>query len=410
MTMKLLYIDICQKTINPTNSLIPALLRQTADVVCYGPGFVSQDELRGGIARFVEKRGDFDFLVTTFLKFEMREKEIQAYSRYTYPRYSFDQVNRFTSDVSAFFDRNNVSKILFLTALDTYAINEHYARLIAETNGHIVAWADGFSRPIDELKVLSTEEFFFRYKGRDFDLWRNLVAKYRHKFINFGHFLGETEFNWTVLDDREDKVVVPGQMYTRRETARRKLAKQGILARTGKLRYLLSAMDHAGLRPYSRPMLQSLYYQTFVQRLGSARYAYTDGSGVDYPIRKFFEMPALGTVLLCTPCAGFEDLGFSDRKNAVVVSPDGIDKAVEWLRKSPAQAQQIADAGRKLIWERHSLHARAEQLARCLKSISDGRFLGSHWDKGEFVVDERLETLDLSHGGTDTMHWEARPC
>jgi hypothetical protein len=400
--MKLLYIDICSSWINPTNPLILALLRLGADVVCYGPGFVDEDVLNAGLDKFVEKHEGFDFHVATILNLELREVEILYYSRYAFPTYRFELVKAFASDAAAFLKRSNVPKILFLTGLDTYALSEEYAQLIAELNGHIVAWAGGFSKPISEFNdVFVSEEYYARYKGkRDFGRWHDVVSKFKRKFINLGHFIAETEFAWNSLSYRRDKVVVPGQMYVRREAARRKLAEQGDLARTGQFKFLVSAMDHLGLRPHARPLLRLLYNQTFVQSIRSARYAYTDGSGDDYPIRKFFEIPALGTLLLCTPCAGFEQLGFSDRKNAVVVAPDTIGDAVEWLRKSPNQAQEIADAGRRLIWDRHSLHARAEQFARCMKSIATDRFLGSRWDNGDFVVDESSGTLASSPSGS----------
>jgi hypothetical protein len=389
--MKLLYIDIFARSINPTNSLILALLRLNADVVCYGPGFVAEAELDAGLARFVEKHGGFDFHVMARITPELTETEIGQYGRYFYPSYPFDLLRKFATDAAAFLKRSNVPEILFLTGLDTYALPEEYAQLIAELNGHIVTWAGGFSRSMDALdfNVFSNEEYYARYEGkREFGRWHDVVSKYKRKFINLGHFIAETEFAWSTTGNRQDKVVVPGQMYVRREAVRRKLAEQGILARSGRFKFLMSAMDHVGLRPHTRPLLRSLYNQTFVQVIESAKYAYTDGSGDDYPIRKYFEIPALGTVLLCTPCAGFKDLGFSDRKNAVVVEPDAIGDAISWLRKSPSQAQDIADAGRTLIWNRHSLHARAEQFANCMKSIAADRFLGSHWNNGEFVVDE----------------------
>jgi glycosyltransferase involved in cell wall biosynthesis len=402
-SMKFLFIDLCSRSINPTNSLILALLRLVADVVCYGPGFVDEADLKGGIAKFAERHGPFDFHVMTLISFELRESEVRFHSRFTYPRYSYEIVKAFAADAAVFLKQDNVPKILFLTALDPYALPEEYARIIAELNGYVVSWAEGFSKPISELdlNVFSREKFFARYKHRGFGRWHDVVTKYGYKFINLSHFVAETEFIWTSLDNRENKAVVPGMMYVRREAARRKLAERRILARTGKFGFLMSVMDHAGLRPYSRPLLQLLYNQTFVKKIGSVRYAYTEGSGFDYPIRKYFEIAAFGTILLCTPCAGFENLGFVDRMNAIVVDPDAIGDAVEWLQSSPARAQEIASAGRNLIWNRHSLHARGEQFARCLKSIAAGRFLGSGWDNGEFVVDEGLRAFGSTTGGNN---------
>jgi len=386
--MKILYIDICARTVNPTNSLIPALLRLSADLVCYGPGFVDESELKNGIAEFVGRHDEFDFYVMTWFSPELRDNDIRSYYRYACPNYPTALLRTFASDVTAFLKRSTVPKILFLTGRDIYGISEQNAELIAEINGYLVSWAVGFSKPLSELDVFTSEEFFARKKGRVFGRWHDLVAKYEHKFINFAHFVAETEFAWTSLDNRRDKVVVPGQIYVRRKAARRKLLELGILARSGGFKRLMSIMDHIGLRPHARPLIQSLYNRTFTRSIETARYAYTDGYGYDRPIRKFFEIPALGTVLLCTPCAGFSDLGFVNRENAVVVAPEAVGDAVAWLRESPADAQRIAEAGRQLIWDKHSLHARAEQFKACLKSISSQRYLRSRWNKGNFIVDE----------------------
>ena len=396
--MRLLFIDVCARNTNPTSTLIPALLRLNADVVCYGPGFVDEGELNGGISKFVEKHNGFDFHVMTLLSTEFRESDIRYFGRYTCPSYAPETIRAFIIDVAAFLKRTNVPKIVFLT-LDAYALSEKNARLIAETNGHLVAFAGGFSRSVSELDldIFTSEEFYARKHHLGLGRWHDVIAKYEHKFINLGHFVAETEFNWTSLDRRRRKVAVPGQIYTRRRAARRKLVEQGFLARSGSFKFLMSAMDHIGMHPYPSPLWHSLYNQTFFQNIAAARYAYTEGSGYDRPIRKYFEIPALGTILFCTPCAGFEKLGFADRKNAIVVEPDAIGDVVEWLGKSPAQAQEIADAGRKLIWDRHSLHARAEQFARCLKSIVAGRYRGSRWDDGEFIVNECPQKSGSSH-------------
>ena len=398
--MKLLLIDVCARYINPTNSLIPALLQLSADTVLYGPGYVEESELSGGLARFVEKHRDFDFYVTARIDMEFSEYDLSFYHKYMHPTYSPAVLKAFSSDVVDFLRRTRVPKIVFLTGLDPYALPDKYAKIIAELDGHFVAWAQGFTRPLNDLDfdVFSKEEFFSRYKnkGRDFERWHKITAEYRDKFINLGHFVAETEFAWTSLDNRGDKAVVPGQMYVRREAVRKELARRKMLARSGIFKFAVSAMDHLGLRPHARPLLQTLYNQTFVQAIGSARYAYTDGSGYDYPIRKYFEIPALGTLLLCAPCAGFEQLGFVDCKNAVVVAPAEIGEAIEWLRRSPAEAQKIADAGRKLTWDRHSLRARAEQFGRCLASITTRRFLGSRWESGEFLLDEKIQKLGTS--------------
>jgi hypothetical protein len=104
-------------------------------------------------------------------------------------------------------------------------------------------------------------------------------------------------------------------------------------------------------------------------------------------VRKFFEIPALGSVLVCMPCNGFEALGFENGVNAMVARPDQIPEVHAFLEAHPEEAQNIADAGRELIWEKHTVQARAAQLAASLDAILSGRFKGSYWEKGEFCLE-----------------------
>ena len=82
-------------------------------------------------------------------------------------------------------------------------------------------------------------------------------------------------------------------------------------------------------------------------------------------------------------------MGFKDRVNAISVSPGDVTEIVKWLDGNPDIAQEIATAGRELIWESHSLHARAFQFQECFSRIFDDTFAGSQWTDGVFGVLER---------------------
>jgi len=375
----------------------------SAETVFFGPGFVDASTLRRGLVAFVESRDDFDFYVVNLLGAGFDNIDLQYFHRYGCPSYPVDLLRNFAADAGRFLQATKVPKIVILIGQDSYALSEQKANWMASLDGYMIAWAGGFSRPLDQLEVLTKEDFYRRKAGPDlsrpkavFGRWHEVVSQHEHRFINLGHFLAETEFNWTALDGRRDGVIVPGQMYVRREAARQTLAASKLLTRSGRFKFLMSVLDHSGFKPYSRPLLHSIYNKTFTNAIGSVRYAYTDGYGYDRPARKFFEIPGLGTVMLCTPCAGFSDLGFDDRKHAMIVAPEDVLDAVQWLEGNPEAAQEIASAGRKLIWDKHSLRARAEQLSRCLTSIKAGRYAGSRWQGGEFVVTEKSDHAEAS--------------
>ena len=105
-----------------------------------------------------------------------------------------------------------------------------------------------------------------------------------------------------------------------------------------------------------------------------------------YIIRKYLEIPAKGTLLVCKPCKGFEALGFEHDKNCIVVNPKNILEDLNYYFDETDKCQKMAIMGQKLVWEKHSFHARSKQIKNSLIKIIDGSFKGSYWEKGEFKL------------------------
>lgn len=384
--MRLLFIAPSSRYMNPTNSLLPPMLLQAADVVFYGPGYVSAETIRRGIDRFVDDNGAFDFVVTTRSDWSIGTPDLAFMRNYTIPSFPDDLMVAFGRDCTAFLAGDTHRRILFLTDLDVYALPEDTARRMEDSGAFFVTWGEGFSRRNDELEVLKEEAFVRRKANRKIGGWHDFVERTKTRFISLGHFVAETEFVWRTLDGRPNVASVPGQQYHRRVVMRDALEKRGIKTPKGVFKKLMGAADRAGLQPFANPSLLKLYQSQFAEGIAATRYAYTDGSGYDRPIRKFFEIPAFGAVLMATPCCGFEEIGFVDKTTAMVVKAGEIADAIDWLEGNPDAAQRIADAGRDVVWRNHSVHARAEQFRRCLDAILAGRFAGSIWRDGAFEV------------------------
>lgn len=390
--LKVLFIGICNRYINPTNWLIPPMLRLEHEVLLYGPGYVSDQEVTAGLDAYCEKHGDLDFVITDRPHWDITENDVQFIHRYTVSSAKKEIIYKFALDAGAFLSKTRLRKIIFLTALDVYAISEKMIATLLESEAYFVTEAGGFSRPLEELEHIDKEEYYTRKVGsHKFGLWHGFVTNHGERFINMGHFVGETEFNWSALDNRKYVVSVPGQLYYQRGMVQRRLKTQGYAMPSGRHKLLFTIMDHIGLRPYAKLPLLGLYNLLFQRMIAASRYAYTEGFGFDRPIRKFFEIPALGTVLLCSLCAGFNRLGFLDRQNCVVVSESDVVDAIRWLEESPDTAQRIADAGRLLIWRQHSIYARAAQFRQASESILAGRYCGTEWQDGRFVVREKRD-------------------
>jgi hypothetical protein len=123
-----------------------------------------------------------------------------------------------------------------------------------------------------------------------------------------------------------------------------------------------------------------------MQVISNTKYAYTEGSYLDYFIRKFVEIPALGTLLICTSSTASNNFGFKHLVNSVIVEPEEFVDAIRDLEQDPSRAQNIADAGRQMVFDKHSLSARCNDLRRALDAIQCGNYNGADWRDGELTL------------------------
>ena len=127
----------------------------------------------------------------------------------------------------------------------------------------------------------------------------------------------------------------------------------------------------------------ALYRSSYYKQITDSQLTFCSGGPLLYPLRKYFEIPARGSVSIGWKCSGFCDLGFIDGFNFIIAENNTALK--DSLKKySLNQLQEIASNGRKLIWEKHSDWARREQLKGTFDLIFNGKFKGSYWHKGEY--------------------------
>lgn len=91
-------------------------------------------------------------------------------------------------------------------------------------------------------------------------------------------------------------------------------------------------------------------------------------------------------MLLATSFKNAKDMGFIDGENYIECNYENIIEKLDFLENNPQKAYLIAKKGQDLVWNRHSLDARAEQLKKCFNSILNNNFKGTYWKDGEFYV------------------------
>jgi hypothetical protein len=382
--MKLLFLDVDMRYMNPTRALIPGLLRECGATVFYGPGYQPPAVLQHGLQAFIDREGPFDFVVGndfTVLYAEMMAAEPWRLDNHQMraPRQSLLLLR----DIADSFRRYRGPKIVFLLECDGHHLTkEQIARLEDPDAYYVVLWDQRLMAPIRDCPDLRHEPFASRATDNFFEF----VVANDHRIIAMPHFVADSEFEWGTLADRKYQWFVPGARYYYRTSAREVLARAGLLSRQFPWMPMYGLLARIGIKPYANPLLLALYGAQFNERIASSRFAYTCGSALYQHIRKHFEIPSKGTVLITAPIRGFDAMGFVDGVNCFVRMPADLVALHRELDSDPARAQAVASAGRDLVWSRHRAQHRTCQLRASLEAICRGHFAGCGWNNGNWEV------------------------
>jgi len=101
----------------------------------------------------------------------------------------------------------------------------------------------------------------------------------------------------------------------------------------------------------------------FARALNRCRAAFTDASIYGYPLAKYFEIPACGTLLMAQSLPDLAPLGFRSGENCVAVTPDNFsDRMLYYLLEEPEAGAALAHAGVTLVHTRHTWEIRISEL------------------------------------------------
>ncbi|MEW9672180.1 glycosyltransferase [Ammoniphilus sp. 3BR4] len=125
-------------------------------------------------------------------------------------------------------------------------------------------------------------------------------------------------------------------------------------------------LPHPGHK--SPPSKNLMVNGKYAQELNRAKIYFTCGSKFQYPLAKFFEVPACGTLLLAEPNQDIFDLGFKDGVHFVACNKtDFYEKAMYYL-ENEEERNEIVKNGHDFVHAYHTHEVRAKQF---LKYIDD---------------------------------------
>lgn len=406
--MKLLFVDCYHHYLNPTSGLVPALFVSAAgDVRFYGPGYSSEDELKAGIRTYVDRTGPYDGLVIGMQvplsawdehRLHRNALHVQNYNAYAS---SVSKVLPFFKDVLTNIGRLPIARrFISLLNFDYYATTPRYTELFEELDAFVLAPGIEFAAAAGDLPDWAwQEQHFVRKKGIISNAWVDFLRRRPERVLSLPHFVADSEFSFRGLSERRHVLSIPGIEYVMRQRGRKILKQHGLHPARKTIFNLLRAADRLGLRLYSKYIFLKIYHAAYQGNLIDTRFAYTARDGYGVLVRKFFEIPAAGAVMLCLSPVGFAELGFRDGENYIETTPEHAPEMIQTLIRDPERAQAIAAAGRKLVFDRHSVAARTHQLKQCLDAIGAGAFAGSAWSQGEFKVHRKESVQKIAVSG-----------
>ena len=120
-------------------------------------------------------------------------------------------------------------------------------------------------------------------------------------------------------------------------------------------------------RPKENEVKQWPIGKDYAKELNKAYLNVCCGSIYHYPVMKYFEIPACGSVIFGDWFKELGDLGFEPYKNMLVIDRQNIKYQVKLLLDNKKMLLEIAQNGLNLIKERHTVEKRADDLIKIIE-------------------------------------------
>ena len=383
--MKALYIGYNSTYINEQKDIILGVFRAITDLTFYGPGYNSLDDLNIGIYKWLENQNTFDIIILD-PGFVSHDENLTAEYYIEYFKSSpndflyFDpkEIVKFGKDYQEFFIKTKAYKFTF-TTWDPYDISEKTIKFLINSDTFILdIFGDKLSKCIYDLKKQTNFKNFF--KSNFNDNWIKFEKQYKHKIITFPHAIFASYFSFIPLKKRRISFSIIGVLYPERKQIIK------LLSLNLKFKLLIKRIiEFLSFKFKVKSSIKKLEkrkrnYQNLIEY---SKFCFVSGSPLRYPVRKYFEVPAKGSIPIGWKCNGFENLGFKDGENFIVAEDQKI-LSYQLKRKDSDNLQKIALNAQKLVFEKHSDYARITQLRSSLELIIKGEFFGSYWEDGEY--------------------------
>ena len=147
----------------------------------------------------------------------------------------------------------------------------------------------------------------------------NFAKKNNDKLIRFGHLVADEEVNELPLLNRPYDATVPGVKYLRRLEALNAVSDLDFITLYRENEYFKKLLYKFPKNRYLKKSFLNYYNTSFKKQLLQSKSCITDGGIIDLTVRKFLEIPASGSLLICWPTSDLIEMGFEHEKNSIFI-------------------------------------------------------------------------------------------
>lgn len=357
--------------VNPTDGLTKNLLLELADELeIYGFGYVSEDTLKIGLQKYIIERGPFDLIFTNervlfsknaqiWIEASKRDLKKSHLCHFNFEIVTEALVSEINNTLSLYDDK----LVIFMLQTDFYNFRLSSEKLLSDfSNARIISFGKDLISPINELTGLKHETFLKNPQ----DTWYNFAVKNNGRICSVPHFISISEIFWGDISNRKYDLAVPGVLYyARKEIV--KIAKKEHIKLAPSYTRNFNIAARLGINIYGSKLGIEICKILFNQNIKTSKTAFTCGSALKWPLRKFFEIPALGTALICIPFKNALDHGFINNETCFTIKDTEDFKSVyNEIIADTQKLEKVASAGRDMIIELHSVKARSKSISMFL--------------------------------------------
>ena len=384
--MRILVVDCCSNSLNPTRNLLPVLFAKLGDVDFFGPGYTPIMELNKGIRNFVGKNEPYDAMIVTehcanppVISKEEDDKNWKRYKNSFDFQFTRNELKAFTCRMNEMYSLN-IPKIISLMQFDLQAINENYINHISNNYDLAIGMGKQFFRRIDRREIKRLEGFENCNNN-----WRNYCESNEKKVFSCPHIIGNDEFKYNNYEERKFDWSLLGTNYAQRKRARKLLKLRKIQVKDNKtiIYKIIILAKKLNIFKNINKSPDNFMVRSFRRILKESKYSYTCGSYLRILTRKYCEIPANGCLLVAAEIEGSDELGFKDMENFFEIKADEIVEFHKFIKKNPLKAKEVAKKGQQMILTKHTVEKRAGQIHKAIELLITKKYNGSYWKEGE---------------------------